>query len=424
MEPHQSSPSVEPGAPDALIRLLLLAYLAFLVYASLYPIASFRPPDESPLTLLFETVRISRTDLLGNLLVYIPLGFFLAARKPALSPLGATLFGCGLSFGIEYLQAFLPGRVPSLTDWGLNTAGTLVGAGLGSRVARVRVPISELLNVAEPRAWLGLAAVGTWVSSQLFPFVPTVDIGYLRGGLSPVWHVLQGTDSFSPTQAAVYAFATLSLSTILVQCLRPNHRFRLLVPLAFLAVLLAKVPIVTRQLSLEALAGVLAGLWISRQFADSKPSGRLPFLAALGAFLVDGLRSEGSGAEAALQPFNWIPLRTHLTSELIGAADILSTAWPFLAMAFAASGSKSIPPRRAAVGGGALVFAVVMAVEWVQGFLPGRTPDVTDALVAASAWLFAWYGISGSGRASGPRPVPEDRLPTPAPPPLPRSEPR
>jgi apolipoprotein N-acyltransferase len=138
---------------------------------------------------------------------------------------------------------------------------------------------------------------------------------------------------------------------------------------------------------------------------------------------VDGLRSGSAGAEALL-PFNWIPLRTHLTSELIGAADILSTAWPFLAMAFAASGSKSISRRQAAVGGGALVFAFVMAVEWVQAFLPGRTPDVTDALVAASAWLLAWYGISGSGRASGPRPVPEDRLPTPAPPPLPRPEPR
>jgi VanZ family protein len=398
----------EPTASHRIVRILLLGYLAFLVYASLYPISSFRPPEKNPFALLFGKMTISRTDALGNLLVYLPLGWLLAVRMPGLGSLRAALFGCVLSLTIEYLQAYLPGRVPSFLDWGLNSAGTLLGAELASRLGRIRHD-AELFLAAGPRARLGLVAVGTWVAAQLFPFVPSVDIDYLREGLRPVWHVLRGQTSFSFAQASVYALATLSLSGILAQCLRPSRLSRLLVPLLFFAVLLAKVPLITRQLSLEALAGALVGLAASWWLSDSTPGGTVPFTAALGAFVVDELRSEDIGP-AALVPFSWIPFRNHLTNELVGAADILSGAWPFLALAFVVSGWQWISPRRAALGGAALVFSFVLALEWVQRFLPGRTPDVTDALIALCAWLLPWFGINGSGRASGPISAPEDRF--------------
>jgi len=392
-----------------IVRLLLLGYLAFLVYASLYPISSFRPPEKNPFALIFGRMTISRADALGNLLLYLPLGWLLAVRMPGLASLRAALFGCALSLTIEYLQAFLPGRVPSVLDWGLNSAGTLLGAELASRLALIRFLDAEAVLAAGPRTRLGLVAVGTWVGAQLFPFVPSVDMDYLREGLRPVWHVLRGQASFSFAQASVYALAALSLSRILAQCLRPNRLSRLLVPLVFVAVLLAKVPIITRQLSLEALVGTLVGLAISRWLSDSKSAGTVPFVAAVGAFVVEQLRSEGVGSRASL-PFNWIPFRNHLTNELVGASDILSGAWPFLALAFVVSGWRSIGPRRAALGGAVAVFSGAMALEWVQRFLPGRSPDVTDALIALCAWLLPWFGINGSGRASSPRPAPEDRF--------------
>jgi hypothetical protein len=261
-------------------------------------------------------------------------------------------------------------------------------------------------------------AVGTWVAAQLFPFVPSTDIDYLREGLRPVWHVLRGQASFSFAQASVYALATLSLSAILANCLHPNRRFRALVPLAFLAVLLAKVPIVTRQLSLEALFGAVVGLAISWRLPHSKSAGAVPFLAAAGAFVVEELRVEGVGSAAPVA-FNWIPFRNHLTNELVGASDILSGIWPFLALAFVVSGWRGIAPRRAALGGAVLVFSGAMALEWVQRFLPGRAPDVTDALIALCAWLLPWLGmlgISGSGRELDPRPAREDRFQSAEPP--------
>ena len=396
----------EPRTSNRIARLLLLGYLAFLVYASLYPISSLRPPRESPFTILFERVAISRSDALTNLLVYLPLGWLLVVRAQGLGALRATLFGCAFSFTIEYLQAYLPGRVPSVLDWCLNSAGTFLGAELGSRSAGIRWREAEGALVPGPRTRLGLLAVGTWVGAQLFPFVPSADVDSLREGLRPVWYVLRGQESFSWPQASVYALATLSLSGILVSCLRPNRRSRLLVPFFFAAVLLAKVPIITRQLSLEAMVGALFGLAVAWRLGGSKPGGTVPFLAAAGAFVVEELRSAaGSGA---VLPLNWIPFRNHLTSELVGGADILSGAWPFLALAFVVSGWRGISPRRAALLGAVLVFSGVFALEWMQQHIPGRSPDVTDALIALSAWLLAWLGISGSGDASGPKPARQD----------------
>ncbi|HEY7699492.1 MAG TPA: VanZ family protein, partial [Vicinamibacteria bacterium] len=359
----------EQAASNRIARVLLFGYLVFLVYASLYPVSSFRTPERSPFALIFGTEIISRTDALTNVLVYLPLGWLLALSLPGLGSLRAALVGCALSLAIEYLQAYLPGRVPSILDWGLNSIGTFLGAGLSARLGHVRWHSLAVLAPG-PRARLGLIAVGTWVASQLLPFVPSADIGSLREGLRPVWHVLRGQQSFSFAQAASYALATLSLASILEECLLPSRRSRLLVPLLFVAVLLAKVPIISRQLSLEALAGALVGLALSRRLRDSTPGGTVPFLAALGAFAIEELRSEGPGS-GALPAFNWIPFRTHLISELIGASDILSGAWPFLALAYVVSGWRSIEPRRTALGGAVLVFAFVLGLEWLQRFLPG-----------------------------------------------------
>jgi VanZ family protein len=388
-------------------RLLLLGYLAFVVYASLYPIARFRAPERSPLTLLFEPSRISRSDALTNILVYLPLGWLLVLRLPGLGWFRAGLFGCVLSLAIEYLQAYLPGRVPSLLDWTLNTAGALLGAVLASRLTHFPWPSLERVLPAGRRARLGLAVVGTWAAAQLFPFVPSADLGSLRAGLRPLWHVLRGQTSFSLAQATVYALAAIALAPILAQCLRPEVRARLVVPVVLMGILLAKVPVITRQLSLEALVGALAGLAIWMLLSQSRSEETVSLLAAAAVVVVGGLQSEGMGWRTV--PFNWIPFRNHLTNEIVGASDIFSGAWPFLALAFFVSAWRSIEPRRAALLGAAAVVAGSTAIEWAQRFLPGRSPDVTDVVVALGAWLLPWVAISGSGCATGPTPAREDR---------------
>lgn len=85
------------------------------------------------------------TDVLGNVILFLPLGFVTAGAlrgRPAVRRLAAAAgFGVLLSAGIEGLQLFVPGRATDVDDVIFNGLGTVVGASLllvGERVAGAR----------------------------------------------------------------------------------------------------------------------------------------------------------------------------------------------------------------------------------------------------------------------------------------------
>ncbi len=116
---------------------LAWSYALLVVYASLYPFAGWRwPPGQSLLALavLPKTNWLLSFDISSNLLGYLPLGalLMLALRRsgwrvgPAL--LLALALPATLSYATEVLQNFVPGRVPALEDWLMNSAGAAAGA--------------------------------------------------------------------------------------------------------------------------------------------------------------------------------------------------------------------------------------------------------------------------------------------------------
>lgn len=120
---------------------LLLAHIGLVVYASLYPFFPWRWPPGMGLPWLFDLPwppRFYAYDMQANLLGYMPLGLlgFAAAVRSGWGLWAALLFGLlpgpALSLAMETLQFFLPGRVPSLSDWALNSAGSTLGALLGA----------------------------------------------------------------------------------------------------------------------------------------------------------------------------------------------------------------------------------------------------------------------------------------------------
>jgi VanZ family protein len=114
-------------------------YAALIVYASLYPFTPWRAPGVSPLAFLVLPWPKWWTgfDLVSNLLGYLPLGalifgaFVRSGHGARPSLLLALAGGSGLSLAMELLQNFLPQRVASNVDLGLNALGTLGGALLG-----------------------------------------------------------------------------------------------------------------------------------------------------------------------------------------------------------------------------------------------------------------------------------------------------
>jgi VanZ family protein len=155
-------------------------YAALIVYASLYPFTPWRVPGVSPLA--FLTLPWPRWwagfDLVSNLIGYMPLGALVfgalvrggARATPAL--LRALATGATLSFAMEFAQNFLPQRVSSNLDLGLNSLGTLIGAALGLWAHR-RGAV-ERWQVARDRWFIGRSAGGLallllWPVGLLFP---------------------------------------------------------------------------------------------------------------------------------------------------------------------------------------------------------------------------------------------------------------
>ena len=78
---------------------------------------------------------------------------------------------------------------------------------------------------------------------------------------------------------------------------------------------------------------------------------------------------------------------------MTGIEDVLDTVWPFLAFGFLAIRAQPSRPERVAAAGIGVVFLSVLFLEWLQTFVPGRSPDVTDAVIAAAAWTIPWIHV-------------------------------
>ena len=86
---------------------------------------------ESPTT--FFRQRILIRDVVANILLFLPLGYFFAIvvspkrQQILFTSISAAGVGCMLSLIVEILQAYLPGRYSSLSDVLSNTTGTVFG---------------------------------------------------------------------------------------------------------------------------------------------------------------------------------------------------------------------------------------------------------------------------------------------------------
>ncbi|MET0544090.1 MAG: VanZ family protein [Variovorax sp.] len=125
---------------------LALAYAALIVYASLYPFSDWRDQGIAPWAYLAAPWPKYWTgfDFTINVAGYAPLGFLAAltvlrsdsAAGGLSAVLRATLTGTAISFAMETLQSYLPARIPSNVDLGLNVAGTLLGAVFAAALER------------------------------------------------------------------------------------------------------------------------------------------------------------------------------------------------------------------------------------------------------------------------------------------------
>jgi glycopeptide antibiotics resistance protein len=139
--------------PRPIVGLLLIAYLFLLFYLTLLAFPVHHPHSHALLNLMpFESIvsdvhaggRRMFRNVLGNLAVFLPMGFFVPLlRRPWTSAFRVALVCMILSLAIETLQYDSGRRVADIDDVLLNTLGGVLGyAGfVGLRRWRSRGPI-------------------------------------------------------------------------------------------------------------------------------------------------------------------------------------------------------------------------------------------------------------------------------------------
>jgi VanZ family protein len=344
--------------------------VALIVYGSLFPFEFYlRGSIVDALQYFFSTTTRwwDPGDALSNILLYIPLGLFgsralrrlpAAARIPAL-----TLAGAVLSATMEVTQYFDVSRAPELGDLSANTLGTLLGAASESLLRAEFLPWIEWRPFA---ILLVVTEFGMW----LFPFAP-------RLNLSRFLRALEAMRTAAPFEALAISKQILFwlVLALLIEALVGTQASRkVLAPIA-LATLAIRFIFFSWLLARADLIGAFIGVaaWILFVW---RMRARVAWIAALFAIfvVVDALRPFTFGAP---RDFGLTPFLSFINGPRgLGSRTFLEKTFTYGALLWLLARARNSLLQATA---GAL--ALVVPVRIAQIWLPGRSAEITDAIM-------------------------------------------
>jgi VanZ family protein len=412
--------------------LLLLGYLAFVVYGSLVPLDLRPMPLDAALErfahIPFLRLGVeSRADWIANGVLYLPLGALLVAwlrqcSWPSLLAVPAALVAGGaVAVGVEFAQLYFPPRTVSLNDLIAEGIGLTTGALLAPLLLRRRRVLHVPLRAG--REWLAAHGLGVYaalyLAYSLFPYDFVVSGAELRGKLaSDLWGWWLAGSGRRPLITVMLLAAEAALAAPLGAGLwrwcRPGRRLNMGAAVA--AGVLLGVVVEGLQLLiangtsqggsvLARAAGVAAGAWWWPRRERWGLAGVRRAVAAHAALLaaayvllllaVNGWFTHGwQGADAAAA--KWGPLRLlpfyyhYYTTEaqaLVSLSSVVAMYLPVGLLAWARGVG--------AAGAGTSAAVLALVVEVAKLFQQGQRPDPTNVLIAAAAAagvvaLLAW----------------------------------
>jgi VanZ family protein len=410
---------------------------AFATYISLVPFNFTWPPDATLAGAVYrlEAELASRSNFLGNVLLFAPLGFFGAgvvfspAQRRAYTVIGVVALvamSIALSLAIELLQVFVPGRTPSLVDIAAQTAGMLTGVGTWLVVSRrVLGWVERRGSDRQDALRVGLLVFTAGRAlAMLLPLDVTLDLGLLAGKFRNGLIVLNPMRSAALSGDALPArIADLALSIPIgvFACLggmSPGRRrhagLALLIGWVFVGLVeVAQVFVISRTADgvewLVNAAGVAVGVWLTirlvpGQAGERPASSWVPIgglAATLGLYVL----------------YNWSPFDFDVSGDLIRQRVPMIFGVPFhgyyqnpeikaiddvlvkiaigvpvgMFLGWSISVNPTVLRRAAVVITSVLTAAFFVVVEAGQILLPSRYPDNTDIVLGlAGALLGSW----------------------------------
>ncbi|HVN07089.1 MAG TPA: VanZ family protein [Bryobacteraceae bacterium] len=367
------------GQPPRLpFRHILAIVVALIVYGSLYPWQfRMRPLYASPPWILLHSWpsavnRFVAWDFAVNMVLYMPLGIFAVLAVSETAPRLVRVFwplalAFALSASIEMLQLFDDSRTCSLADLTSNVVGAAVGIGAGEiyRARWQRIAVRLRLSG-------GLLLLSCWLGYQIFPLFPS----WGRTRLSAKIAAMQTLPAGWPTAVFVVFAEWLAVACLLDSVLGAKARRTLAL---LLLVLPARLFIAGRTLTWSEIAGAAAAgavwVWLPRR----RVRRAVPFVMAAALVVSELAPFHFAGAQA----FNWVPFRGFFQMRWQdGFVVLFRKSFAYGAVLWL---WRDRLARTTAVAALAL-----FVLERAQIYLPGRTPEITDAVLAILMGLLLW----------------------------------
>jgi len=275
---------------------------------------------------------------------------------------------------MEIAQAYDATRDTGPLDVLTNTTGAAAGA---LAALLFRPSLESLIHRGTRRTAAAATVLAVvWASFQLYPFIPLIGYYRLLAGLA----LLAASPGMAPLECWTAAAEWFAIWLLIDTLELPKRR------LAMAAVLLAlplRLFIPGRAVHWSDVLGAALAVILWR-LSPSRWRLRLGVWMVASAILLRELAPFHFAESAA--PFMWMPFsqtvanhRDGLMVILLGKAfDYGAAVWAFHAAGWSY--------RRA----GGLLAAVLLVLEQVQRYLPGRTPETTDPVLALVMALALW----------------------------------
>jgi glycopeptide antibiotics resistance protein len=432
--------------------LCAVAFSAFAVYGSLlpfdlHPVSVGAAWDQFRAAIVaVQRTRLSRSDVLANILLFVPIGFTLAGgllldrRRRVLLVAAAALilpFSVAVSATAEFLQVFSQGRVPSPLDIAAQTVGSAIGVLAWALVGPALTQWIREAVVASGEDRLSrllTTYAAAWLFFSLAPFDITVDLGDLaervRSGkiaLAPFSNLTGGARQLWDIAAEVISAAPLgALGAIGFnrrQARRPQAAFAFgasLVLFVEVAQMFIRSHSATSTDVIVGWTGVGLGLWIGTRasarvgVAPAPASGplswRILLAVALWSLLLCAYHwlpydfgMNGDMIRQKLGRMSLLPFAGYSEGSYLNAFNNLAAksalAVPLGVIGAFACGGRTATSALARAAWLFLAAAIFAIIEAGQLVLPGRVPDPTDVLVGVVA---TYVGLRAGSWLQGP----------------------
>ncbi|VAV95142.1 hypothetical protein MNBD_ALPHA02-1549 [hydrothermal vent metagenome] len=366
------------------MRKLFIFIICAIIYGSLFPF-TFVSGDGvwERWNILYNSFSpfTSLGDILGNIVLFIPFGFF-GVKSLRISGAGRKIYfriliyGFFLALIIQLIQVYIPSRSPAIADVYWNMAGIILGLGF-ARFLKEYFPKFSLTDAAGIPVILSFI----WLLSLFFPFVPTIDFQEIKNGLKPL--ILD--PSFQGNIFLIGLTGWLLFAHFTRDIFQRNslHRFRL--PIFALLSLPMRLLILGNNIDLSDAMAVFGAMIIWPMVARSRLN-REKFFAIL---MMITIFLNGVWSPHFIWHnlnFSWVPFSGFLEGSIfLNAKALFLKAFLYGSLVYLLK--SGWPHIRLRVF---MAFSFILMIEILQIFMAARTAEITDPLII----LFISYIIT------------------------------